>query len=180
MLREFGCRYVLVGHSECRQWYGESSAVVARKFLAAQAAGLIPVLCVGETLRQREQGETKPCWDSNCPPCSTPPGVAAMAEAVLAYEPVWAIGTGRNATPEQAQLAHEYIRGAVSGRDGAIGAIAHTVRRQRQIRQCRRVTGAARCGRGPGGRQPALVAQDFLAIHDAARASRWRRPNGTR
>jgi triosephosphate isomerase len=103
MLAEVGCRYVLVGHSERRQLYGESDAQVAAKFAAVAAKGMTPVLCVGETLAEREQGRTEEV-------------VARQLDAVrfeggvLAYEPVWAIGTGRTATPEQAQAVHAFLR----------------------------------------------------------------------
>jgi len=119
MLREFGCRYVLAGHSERRQLYGESNAAVAQKFVAAQGAGLVPVLCVGETLQQREQGQTDTVVGQQLDAVLEVAGVAALQQAVVAYEPVWAIGTGRNATPEQAQMVHEFIRARVAGRDRA-------------------------------------------------------------
>jgi triosephosphate isomerase (TIM) len=107
MLREFGCRYVIVGHSERRQVYRESDVQVAAKFAAARGAGLTPILCVGETLEERETGRTEEVvarqLDAVTKSCS-------FATAVLAYEPVWAIGTGRNATPEQAQAVHAFLR----------------------------------------------------------------------
>ena len=107
MLAEFGCRYVIVGHSERRQLYRESDAQVAVKYQAVRAEGMTAILCVGETLQEREAGKTEEV-------------VARQLEAVsfeggvLAYEPVWAIGTGRNATPEQAQEVHAFLRGKVS------------------------------------------------------------------
>ena len=106
MLREFGCRYVIVGHSERRQLYGESDARVAAKFAAAQRAGLTPILCVGETLEEREAGRTEEVVARQLDAVA----IDAKAAAVLAYEPVWAIGTGRNATPEQAQAVHAFLR----------------------------------------------------------------------
>ena len=107
MIKEFGCRYVIVGHSERRQLFGESDATVAAKFGAVQAAGLVPILCVGETLAEREAGKTEQvvARQFDAVTDSFPFG-----NAVLAYEPVWAIGTGRNATPEQAQAVHSFLR----------------------------------------------------------------------
>ena len=111
MLKEFGCRYVLAGHSERRQLYGETDARVAAKFAAAQAAGLTPILCVGETLAQREAGATEEVVARQLQAILEK---ADFAAAVLAYEPVWAIGTGRNATPEQVQAVHAFLRKSVS------------------------------------------------------------------
>ncbi len=107
MLKEFGCRYVIVGHSERRQHYGESDARVAAKFAAAQAAGLTPILCVGETLEERESGRTEEVVARQLDAVLNE---SDFGEAALAYEPVWAIGTGRNATPEQAQAVHAFLR----------------------------------------------------------------------
>jgi triosephosphate isomerase len=103
MLAEFGCRYVLVGHSERRQLYGETDAQAAAKFAAAMAAGLTPILCVGETLQERDAGKTEDVVARQL-------GAVDFKDGVLAYEPVWAIGTGRNATPEQAQAVHAFLR----------------------------------------------------------------------
>src|SRR5690348_7424995 len=99
MLVDCACRYAIVGHSERRQVYGESDAQVAAKFAAARGAGLTPILCVGETLAEREAGRTREVVARQL-------GAVKFADGVLAYEPVWAIGTGRNATPEQAQEVH--------------------------------------------------------------------------
>jgi triosephosphate isomerase len=107
MLRDFGCRYVIVGHSERRQIYRESDAQVAAKFAAAQAAGITPILCVGETLEERETGRTEQVVARQLDAVTKSRSFGA---AVLAYEPVWAIGTGRNATPEQAQAVHAFLR----------------------------------------------------------------------
>jgi triosephosphate isomerase len=103
MLVEFGCRFVIVGHSERRQLYCESDAQVAAKFAAARAAGMTPILCVGETLAERDAGKTEAVVARQL-------GAVAFENGVLAYEPVWAIGTGRNATPEQAQAVHASLR----------------------------------------------------------------------
>jgi len=120
MLRELGCSYVIVGHSERRALYGESEAVVARKYRAAQACGLVPVLCVGETLQEREANQTEAVLQRQLAAVLDLCGVDSFASAVIAYEPVWAIGTGKTATPEQAQDAHAYIRGQLRGRNAKI------------------------------------------------------------
>jgi triosephosphate isomerase len=122
MLRDFACRYVLVGHSERRAIFGESSGVVAEKFAAAQAGGLRPVLCVGETLDQRESGQTAAVVAAQLDAAMQRVGVAAFANAVVAYEPVWAIGTGRTASPEQAQEVHAAIRAQVAQADAEVAA----------------------------------------------------------
>jgi triosephosphate isomerase len=120
MLRDVGCRYAIVGHSERRHIFGESDALVARKFVAAQGAGLVPVLCVGETLDERESGRTNDVVARQMDAVLSVSGVRAFARAIVAYEPVWAIGTGRNATPDQAQDVHAMIRGRLAGLDGTI------------------------------------------------------------
>jgi triosephosphate isomerase len=122
MLKDVGCRYVIVGHSERRAIYKEDDALVARKFLAAQSQGLIPVLCVGETLEERERGQTMQVVSRQLTAVLDLAGAAALQAAVIAYEPVWAIGTGKNATPAQAQEVHAYIRTAIAGRDAKIAA----------------------------------------------------------
>ena len=110
MLGDFGCRYVLVGHSERRSLYGESDALVAAKYVAAQSAGLVPILCVGETLAEREAGQTMAVVSAQIDAVVQRAGVQSFAKAVVAYEPVWAIGTGRTATSAQAQEVHAAIR----------------------------------------------------------------------
>jgi triosephosphate isomerase len=110
MLKDVGCTYTLVGHSERRGLFGESSALVARKFAAALSAGLIPILCVGEQLSDREAGRTEGIVGSQLEAVTQLSGVQALAGAVIAYEPVWAIGTGKTATAPQAQEAHAYLR----------------------------------------------------------------------
>jgi triosephosphate isomerase len=122
MLRDVGCSYVIVGHSERRALYGETNDIVATKFQAAQSAGLTPIVCVGETLEQREAGQTRAVISAQVTAVMDAAGVQAFADAVVAYEPVWAIGTGRTATPEQAQEVHAFIRGMVAGRDATIAA----------------------------------------------------------
>jgi triosephosphate isomerase len=122
MLRDVGCQYVVVGHSERRALYGETDAVVAGKFGLALTAGLTPILCVGETLAEREGGRTRAVVERQVKAVVDSAGIAAFAKAVVAYEPVWAIGTGRTATPEQAQEVHAFIRGLVAARDATIAS----------------------------------------------------------
>ena len=120
MLLDFGCRYVLTGHSERRALYGESDEDVARRFESASQAGLVPVLCVGETLEQRERGETEDVVGQQLDAVLQRVGVESFASAIVAYEPVWAIGTGKTATPEQAQAVHAFIRHKFAELDGTI------------------------------------------------------------
>jgi len=120
MLADAGCSHVIVGHSERRALYRESDEVVATKFRAAQSAGLVPILCVGETLAQREANRTQQTVARQVDAVLDEAGAAAFATAVIAYEPVWAIGTGRTATPEQAQEVHAFIRARVAARDATI------------------------------------------------------------
>jgi triosephosphate isomerase (TIM) len=110
MLREFGSTYAIVGHSERRALFGEDSDTVALKYQAAAEAGLVPILCVGETLAQRESGETERVVDAQLSAVTSRLGWKALSQGVVAYEPVWAIGTGKTATPEQAQAVHSYLR----------------------------------------------------------------------
>jgi triosephosphate isomerase len=121
MLKDFGCRYVIVGHSERRSIFGETDDVVAAKFAAALKAGLNPILCVGESLNEREAGATERVVARQLDAVAAQSGVASLARAVVAYEPVWAIGTGRTATPDQAQAVHQFIRQRIARLDGATG-----------------------------------------------------------
>lgn len=118
MLLDFGCRYAIVGHSERRTLLGESDAVVAVKFEAALKAKLTPILCVGESLQEREAEATENVVARQLGAVLERVGADALASAVIAYEPVWAIGTGKNATPEQAQSVHAFIRGTIAARAG--------------------------------------------------------------
>lgn len=120
MLRDFGCSYVIVGHSERRSLYGESDQQVAAKFIAAQAGGLVPILCVGESLEEREAGITEQVVARQLDAVISAAGIGALANAIVAYEPVWAIGTGKTASPEQAQAVHAFIRSKIAGLDAAI------------------------------------------------------------
>lgn len=122
MLKDVGCTYVLVGHSERRALYRDDDALVARKFVAVQAQGLVPVLCVGETLEEREREVTREVVGRQVDAVLSVAGVAAFAKAVVAYEPVWAIGTGKNATSDQAQEVHAFIRDRISQRDATIAS----------------------------------------------------------
>jgi triosephosphate isomerase (TIM) len=111
MLLEFGCRYVIVGHSERRTLYNEDNALVAAKFMAAMESGLRPILCLGESLEQRESGHTSQIISEQLDAAlSLADNHPSLAQAVIAYEPIWAIGTGQQATPEQAQAVHQAIR----------------------------------------------------------------------
>ena len=120
MLCDFACHYVIVGHSERRSLYGESSQLVAEKFAAAQKAGLTPILCIGETLAQREDGTTEKVVAEQLDAVIKLSGVQSLHKAVLAYEPVWAIGTGKTATPQQAQAVHAFIRQRIAALDGKV------------------------------------------------------------
>jgi len=120
MLLDFTCKYVAVGHSERRTLYGETDELVAKKFGVAQAAGLIPIFCIGETLEEREKGITEEVCARQIQAVIDMHGVAALGNCVIAYEPVWAIGTGKTATPQQAQDVHAFIRGMIAEQDKAI------------------------------------------------------------
>jgi len=122
MLRDFRCAYVIVGHSERRTLYGESDQIVARKFAAARQVGIKPILCVGETLEEREQGVTEAVVERQLKAVLDLEGIGAFAEAVIAYEPVWAIGTGRTATSAQAQEVHAFIRAKLAALDSAVAS----------------------------------------------------------
>ncbi len=120
MLLDFGCKYVIVGHSERRTLYGEDDTLVAEKYEVARQAGLIPILCIGETLEEREQGITEQVVARQIDAVIAHAGVAALADGVIAYEPVWAIGTGKTASPEQAQDVHAFIRSQIAKQDPAV------------------------------------------------------------
>ncbi|MFZ5658213.1 MAG: triose-phosphate isomerase [Pseudomonadota bacterium] len=120
MLVDVGARFGLVGHSERRMYHHETSELVVRKFLAAKKAGLTPILCVGETLDDRKDDKTWWRLEQQLAPLLEAHGAAPLEGAVIAYEPVWAIGTGHTATPEQAQGVHAFIRGEIAGYDARI------------------------------------------------------------
>jgi triosephosphate isomerase len=161
MLVEFGCRYVIVGHSERRQLYGESDAQVAAKFVAAQKSGLTPILCVGETLAERDAGRTEEVVGRQIDAILK---VADFGNSVLAYEPVWAIGTGRNATPEQAQAVHGFLRRKVSAQTRILYGGSVKPQNAPSIFAMPDVDGGLIGG-------ASLVAEDFLAILKAASAA---------
>lgn len=120
MLKEAGCSYVIIGHSERRHVYGESNELTAAKFEAVKRAGLTPIFCVGETLDEREGGTTEQVVEEQLNAVIKAGGVAALAGSVIAYEPVWAIGTGKTATPDQAQAVHAFIRSKLAEQDAAL------------------------------------------------------------
>lgn len=122
MLRDIGCEYVVVGHSERRAMMAESNEIVALKFKAALSEGLKPILCVGETLQEREANQTESVIDEQLNAVLDVAGVEAFETAVIAYEPIWAIGTGRTASPEQAQYVHSHIRVVISSRSKQIAS----------------------------------------------------------
>lgn len=123
MLADVGAHYVLVGHSERREYHGESDECVARKFAAARAGGLTPVLCVGETRQQRDSGETEAVISQQLDAVLKLNGIASFDTAVIGYEPLWAIGTGATATPEQAQAVHAFIRSQLEKEDVMIARL---------------------------------------------------------
>ena len=117
MLNDFECRYVIVGHSERRALFGEDSHTVAEKYQAAQRAGITPILCVGESLEQREAGTTEQVIEDQLAAVIKLAGIESLVNAIIAYEPVWAIGTGRSASPKQAQDIHSFIREGIEKRN---------------------------------------------------------------
>ncbi len=169
MLKDVGCDYVIVGHSERRALYGESDAQVAAKFEAAQAAGLVPILCVGETLDERQAGSTEAVIERQVMAVVGAAGVAAFRRAVVAYEPVWAIGTGEVATPEQAQDVHAHIRALFAARDDAIaGALRILYGGSMKGENAPGLLAMPDIDGGLIG-GASLAAEDFLAIVEAAR-----------
>jgi len=150
MLKELGCRYVIVGHSERRQIYGEADKQVAAKYAAASGAGLTPILCVGETLAEREAGKTEDVVARQL-------GAVAFKEGVLAYEPVWAIGTGKNATPGEAQAVHAFLRKRVPPDTTILYGGSVKAQNAKAIFAMPDVDGGLIGG-------ASLVAEDFLAI----------------
>lgn len=168
MLVDVGAGYVLVGHSERREMHAETDAVVAAKFEAARAAGLKPVLCVGESRQQREAGETEAVTRAQVEAVVDRCGAAALADAVIAYEPVWAIGTGLVATPEQAQGVHAFLRARVAEHDATIAGRIRILyggsmkpQNAAELLACEDIDGGLIGG-------ASLSADDFLAIIAAA------------
>ena|SRR6185295_1904856 len=168
MLREFGCGYVIVGHSERRQLFGEDDGTVALKAKAVLVQGMVPVICVGETLGERERGVTEEVVSRQLNAAADLLGAAGLRASVLAYEPVWAIGTGKTATPEQAQSVHAYLRGALAARDESVAAAMPILyggsvkaANAAELFRMRDVDGGLIGG-------AALVAEEFVAICRAA------------
>ena len=168
MLLDAGCKYVIVGHSERRQFYGDTDELVAQKTQVALAAGLTPIICVGESQQERESGVTETVVGTQLKAVLDTIGIANFTKSVIAYEPVWAIGTGLTATPEQAQDVHAFIRGILAEQDQSVAA------------QCRVLYGGSM---KPGNAAEligkpdidggliggaALAAEDFLGICSAA------------
>jgi triosephosphate isomerase len=120
MLKDYGCTYVIVGHSERRTLYGENDALVTEKYGAAQTVNLIPILCVGETLQEREANQTETVVARQLDAVIEKHGIGSLKSAVIAYEPVWAIGTGKTATPQQAQDVHRFIRSRLASHDEVV------------------------------------------------------------
>src|SRR3954452_14387472 len=170
MLRDVGCAGSIVGHTERRALFGESDQLVARKFAALLAAGLTPILCVGELLAEREAGKTFEVEDRQLDAVLELSGVAVFSRAIIAYEPVWAIGTGKTASPQQVEEVHSHIRGRIAGRDAKIAALVRI-----QYGGSVKAANAAELFSMPnvdggligGG---SLKADEFLAIVAAARA----------
>lgn len=123
MLSDVGAEWVLVGHSERRQYHDEGDALVARKFAAALAGGLTPILCVGETLAERDSGQTEAVIERQLSAVLSHVGISPFDTAIIAYEPVWAIGTGLTASPQQAQQVHAFIRSQLARHDAMIAGL---------------------------------------------------------
>jgi triosephosphate isomerase len=165
MLADAGCRYAIVGHSERRQFFGETDYTVAKKAAAAFASGLLPVVCVGETLAQRDAGSTMQIVETQVRHGLVELSAEALEVLVIAYEPVWAIGTGRTATPDQAEEVHALIRRVLA--DASPDGISEKVRilyggsvkpgNVDELMACPNVDGALVGG-------ASLVAEDFLRI----------------
>jgi triosephosphate isomerase len=161
MLVDLGCRYVIVGHSERRQLFGEKDEQVAAKFAAAKKSRLVPILCVGETLAEREAGRTEEVVARQLDAVLK---VGDFGSAVLAYEPVWAIGTGRNATPEQAQQVHAFLRKRIPSENRILYGGSVKAQNAGALFAMPDVDGGLIGG-------ASLVAEDFLAIVEAAAAA---------
>lgn len=120
MIHEVGCKYVIIGHSERRTYFGETDEIIANKTAVALEKGLTPILCVGETLEEREKNVTESVVKTQVDAVLNKVGVQAFNKIVIAYEPVWAIGTGKTASPEQAQAVHKFIRGIIASLDAQV------------------------------------------------------------
>jgi len=120
MLKEFNCNYAIIGHSERRSLYAESDELVAQRFAMAVKSGITPLFCIGETLNEREAGVTEDVVSRQLDAVIKSQGIEAIAQCVIAYEPVWAIGTGKTASPEQAQAVHAFIRGKLAALNASV------------------------------------------------------------
>lgn len=168
MLNDFGCKYVIVGHSERRAIYGETDEDVMRCFMAAQTHELIPILCVGELLEEREQGITNEVVSRQLDAVINAAGIEAIGNSVIAYEPVWAIGTGKTATPEQAQEVHALIRAKLAQQDAKVAASVRILYGgSMKPDNARELIGMDDIDGGLIG-GASLVAEDFLRICQAA------------
>ncbi len=170
MLKDVGCDYVIVGHSERRTLYGESDQLVAAKFQAAQSQALTPILCVGESLDEREDGRTEEVVTHQIDAVLDAVGVETFATAVIAYEPIWAIGTGRTATPGQAQEVHGILRAMIGARNATIAAALRILyggsvkgANAQELFAMDDIDGGLVGG-------ASLTAQEFLAIYRAAQS----------
>jgi triosephosphate isomerase len=168
MLGDVGAAYVLVGHSERRSLHGETDEIVAAKFVAASQAGLVPVLCLGETREEREQERTEEVVGRQLDAVIERAGIAAFGRAVVAYEPVWAIGTGLVASPEQAQAVHAFLRSRLGALDGTIAGQIRILyggsmkpANAAELLACDDIDGGLIGG-------ASLTAADFVSIIDAA------------
>ncbi|HIF50316.1 MAG TPA: triose-phosphate isomerase [Thiotrichaceae bacterium] len=169
MLKDFGCGYVIVGHSERRALYAENDVMVAKKFMAVQKNGMTPILCVGELLEERESNCTEEVIARQLDVVIELAGIAAFENAVIAYEPVWAIGTGKTATPEQAEEVHEFIRLRLARHDNEVADIVRILYggsvnagNAEQLFEMANIDGGLIGG-------ASLVAEDFLTICRAMR-----------
>lgn len=122
MLKEAGCKYAIIGHSERRSLYAESDALIANRFAMSVKSGITPILCIGETLEERKSGITEDVVSKQLDAVIKQQGIAAIADCVIAYEPVWAIGTGKVASPEQAQNVHAFMRSKLAAQDANVAA----------------------------------------------------------
>jgi len=168
MWNDFNCKYVIIGHSERRTYHNESDELVAEKFEAARKAGLIPLFCIGETLEERESGVTEQVVSRQVNAVIDRLGVDRLGEGVIAYEPVWAIGTGVTATPEQAQDTHAYIRSMIAEKSADVAAKIQILYggsmnagNASELLACEDIDGGLIGG-------ASLKADDFLAIGKAA------------
>lgn len=171
MLRDIGCTYAIVGHSERRSYYGDSNELVAAKAAAALEAGLIPIICIGETLEQRESGEMEAVLAAQIDAVMDVVGMNGLGKSVVAYEPVWAIGTGKTASPQQAQDVHAWLRQRIADCDDIIAAALRILYggsvkpdNAAELFACNDVDGGLIGG-------ASLDADSFAAICDAAQAS---------